>query len=89
MQSLRFKRYATVFKACHELSYEKIDLYRVFYEPSVNLFVGPQLRKDLFKFGYSEFFKQPQLIAEKIGDTKAATFCYVVILEANDDPFTV
>ena len=43
----------------------------------------------MIEFCYPEFFKQPQLIIENIKDSKAATFCYLVILEANDDPFTV
>lgn len=91
MQRLRFQRYSLVFKTCHELSLLKADMYRVFYEPSVNLFVGPHLRRDLIESCYSDFLKQPSTIAQKVtrGDMRAAILCYLIILEANDDPFTV
>ena len=89
MQSLRFRRYAQVFKTLHELSYDLTDMYRVFYEPSVNLFVGPHLRRDLIEFCYADLSKRPQLISERIDLTQTAVFCYMVVLEANDDPFTV
>ena len=91
MQRLRFQRYSLVFRVCHELSLLQVDMYQVFYEPSVNLFVGPHLRRDLIESCYGDFLKQPNQIAQKVkaGDLKAAILCYLVILEANDDPFTV
>mmetsp|Transcript_67 Transcript_67/g.123 ORF Transcript_67/g.123 Transcript_67/m.123 type:complete len:245 (+) Transcript_67:84-818(+) len=91
MQRLRYQRFSSVFKACHELGFLHVDMYRVFYEPSVNLFVGPHLRRDLIECCYGDYLKQPSLIATKVksGDLRAAILCYVVILEANDDPFTV
>ena len=66
MQKLRFRRYAQVFKVCHDLSYQETDMHRVFYEKSVNLFVGPQLRKDLIAICYSDYLSQPSLITEGI-----------------------
>lgn len=89
MQSLRFRRYAQVFKTCHDLSFELTDMYRVFYEPSVNLFVGPHLRRDLIEFCYPDQIKNPERIPEQIGEAETAVFCYLIVLEANDDPFTV
>ena len=69
-------------------------MYQVFYERSVNLFVGPNLRHDLIQCCYSDFLKSPSLIAQKIKteqpmDMKAVILCYLIILEANDNPFTV
>lgn len=90
MQNLRFRRYANVFKTCYGMTHEAVDIYRVFYEPSVNQFVGPQLRKDFMQFCFSEYFAQPSLIPQMISrDPQAALICYQVILEANDDPFRV
>jgi len=91
MQRLRARRYASVFKACHDLTYEVTDMLRVFYQPSVNHFVGPQLRRDLILHCYSDCFRDAGLITERIKghDLKTAILCYLVILEANDNRFTV
>ena len=85
MQNLRFRRYASLFKTCLELSLEsKMDLSRVFYEKSINMFVGPILRKDLIEFCFPQFMNDPSLIRES--SPKALIFCYLIVLEANDDP---
>lgn len=62
MQNLRFRRYASVFKACHDLSLNVIDMYHVFYEKSINMFVGPQLRRDFMQCCYPDYFSTPAKI---------------------------
>jgi hypothetical protein len=91
MQNLRFRRYADVFKICHELSKEKTNLYRVFYEKSVSNLVSPQLRRDLIQYCYPDFFMTPQLVMQGISkdESGADLFCYFIIMEANYDPYTV
>ena len=59
MQHLRFKRYAALFKTALLHSMQVVDLYRVFYKPSVNTFVSPQLRKDLIGECFPGFLKNP------------------------------
>jgi len=91
-----------------------IDLYKVFYDPSVNHFVSPQLRKELFNECFPGFFenatklsiisqqkavKNPESIdadaqcvdlhAKEKQEISPLLFCYFVILEANDNPYTV
>ena len=65
-------------------------MYQVFYEKSVNLFVGPQLRKDFMQYCYPDYFADPSKIPFMIRkDPQVALLCYQMILEANDDPFRV
>ena len=66
-----------------------IDAKTVFYEKSVMKYVNPLLRRDLIKLCFPEYFNETSRIKKEITTHRAAFFCYLVILEANDDPFTV
>ena len=66
MQKVRFRRYAQVFKVCLELGLMHVDMFNVFYEASVNLFVSPQIRCELIEHCYRDLLKSPSLIATSI-----------------------
>ena len=95
MQKVRFRRYAQVFKVCLELGLMHVDMFNVFYEASVNLFVSPQIRCELIEHCYRDLLKTPSSIATSIKEgsseqrARSAMLCYLVILEANDDPCAV
>jgi len=63
----------------------KADFFNTFYDESVQKYVSPQLRKDLLKFVLPELFIaiEAPLTAEKL------FFVYFVILEANNNPYTI
>jgi len=47
MQVLRFRRYSALFRTGLLHSMHVVDLYKVFYKPTMSNLVSPQLRKDL------------------------------------------
>jgi hypothetical protein len=89
MQSLRFRRYGSLFKECHKMSFNQTDMFEVFYGESVKKLVSPILRRDLIKECYPKCLSDPSTIKNEVSQQEISLFCYLVILEANDDPFTV
>ena len=83
MQRLRFRRYAQIFKEGLDLGLPHgLDLYSVLYDKGASQLLNPALRKDLLEFCYP---------STKLADKTNLhpIFAYFVILEANDNPYTV
>jgi hypothetical protein len=74
MQKLRFKRFADLFKIALQESLPELDIWSVFFEKGLSKMVSPALRRDILCHSVPE---NSQLVN------------YLVILEANDNPYAV
>ena len=76
MQKVRFHRFADLFKIGLETGMPDLDLYHVFFHNGISKLLSPLLRKNI--------------ILHCIGKVeKSALLNYLVILEANDNPYAV
>ena len=76
MQKLRFQRFADLFKIGLEVGMPELDLYEVFFSKGAARLLSPLLRKNI--------------ILHCTGQVEnSSLFNYLVILEANDNPYAV
>jgi hypothetical protein len=74
MQRLRFQRFAALWKIALEETLPELDIWQVLFQTGVSKLVSPQVRRDLV---YHCSKPEDQLRN------------YLVILEANDNPYAV
>ena len=76
MQKVRFRRFADLFKIGLEVGMPELDLYDVFFSKSISKLLSPSLRKNI--------------ILHCVGNQNNSSLLnYLVILEANDNPYAV
>lgn len=76
MQKVRFRRFADLFKIGLEVGLPELDLYDVFFHKGISKLLSPLLRKNIVLHCVDK-------------SEKSALLNYLVILEANDNPYTV
>ena len=76
MQKVRFRRFADLFKIGLETGLPELDLYHVFFHNGISKLLSPLLRKNIILHCVGKVEKSPLLN-------------YLVILEANDNPYAV
>lgn len=76
MQRVRFRRFADLFKIGLDVGLPELDLYYVFFHKGTARFLSPALRKNI--------------ILHCVGNADNTKLLnYLVILEANDNPYAV
>ena len=76
MQKVRFQRFADLFKIGLETGMPELDLYHVFFHNGISKLLSPLLRKNIILYCMGKV-------------EKSALLNYLVILEANDNPYAV
>lgn len=76
MQKVRFRRFADLFKIALEIGMPELDLYHVFFHNGISKLLDCQMRKNI--------------MLHCVGNVdKSVLLNYLVILEANDNPYRV
>jgi hypothetical protein len=76
MQKLRFRRYSELFKIALTEAMPELDIFNVFFYNGLAKLLSPALRRDIIVYCVA-------------GSTDSPLVNYLVILEANDNPYAV
>ncbi len=76
MQKLRFRRYSDLFKIALREALPELDIFYVFFYNGLAKLLSPALRRDI-------------IVHCEGGATDTPLVNYLVILEANDNPYAV
>lgn len=74
MQRLRFQRFAALWKIILDETLPELDIWQVLFQSGASKLLSPQLRRDLVYHCFEPDSQQRN---------------YLVILEANDNPYAV